>query len=76
LAICICYGVCLISFAVIGWLLILPVIFWIFLGLAFLLAIYYFQLIKDRQKEKCFLAFRRNNWFGMCLFLAIAFSYY
>jgi 4-hydroxybenzoate polyprenyltransferase len=76
LAICICYGVCLIGFAVIGWLLILPVIFWIFLGLAFLLAIYCFQLIKDRQKEKCFLAFRRNNWFGMCLFLAIAFTYY
>ena len=75
LAICICYGVCLISFAVIGWLLILPAIFWIFLGLAFLLAIYYFQLIKDRQKEKCFLAFRRNNWFGMCLFLAIAFAH-
>jgi 4-hydroxybenzoate polyprenyltransferase len=76
LAICICYGFCLLSFAVIGWLLILPVIFWIFLGLAFLLAIYYFQLIKGRQKEKCFLAFRRNNWFGMCLFLAIAFTYY
>jgi len=52
-----------------------PTIFWIFLGLAFLLAIYYFQLIKDRQKEKCFLAFRRNNWFGMSLFLAIAFAY-
>jgi len=75
LAICICYGICLLSFAVIGWLLVLPAIFWILLGLAFLLAIYYFQLIKDRQKEKCFLAFRRNNWFGMCLFLAIAFAY-
>jgi 4-hydroxybenzoate polyprenyltransferase len=75
LAICICYGICLLSFAVIGWLLVLPAIFWIFLGFAFLLAIYYFQLIKDRQKEKCFLAFRRNNWFGMCLFLAIAFTY-
>jgi 4-hydroxybenzoate polyprenyltransferase len=76
LAICICYGVCLISFTVIGRLLVLPAIFWIFLGLAFLLAIYYFQLIKDRQKEKCLLAFKRNNWFGMCLFLAIAFAYY
>ena len=76
LAICICYGICLLSFAVIGWLWVLPAIFWIFLGIAFLLAIYYFQLIKDRQKEKCFLAFRRNNWFGMCLFLAIAFAYY
>jgi 4-hydroxybenzoate polyprenyltransferase len=75
LAICICYGICLLSFAVIGWLWVLPAIFWIFLGIAFLLAIYYFQLIKDRQKEKCFLAFRRNNWFGMCLFLAIAFAY-
>jgi 4-hydroxybenzoate polyprenyltransferase len=75
LAICICYGVCLLSFAVVGWLLVLPIIFWIFLGLAFLLAIYYFQLIKDRQKEKCFLAFRRNNWFGMSLFLAIAFAH-
>jgi 4-hydroxybenzoate polyprenyltransferase len=76
LAICICYGGCLLSFAVIGWLLVFPAIFWIFLGLAFILTIYYFQLIKDRQKEKCLLAFKRNNWFGMCLFLAIAFAYY
>jgi 4-hydroxybenzoate polyprenyltransferase len=75
LAICVCYGISLLSFAVIGWLLGLPAIFWIFLGIASLLAIYYFQLIKDRQKEKCFLAFKRNNWFGMCLFLAIAFAY-
>ena len=76
LAICICYGASLLSFVVLGWLLAFPTIFWIFLGLAFLLSIYYFQLIKDRQKEKCFLAFKRNNWFGMCLFLAIAFAYY
>jgi 4-hydroxybenzoate polyprenyltransferase len=76
LAICICYSVCLLSFVVLGWLLVLPTIFWIFLGVAFLLAIYYFQLIKDRQKEKCFLAFKRNNWFGMSLFLAIAFAYH
>jgi 4-hydroxybenzoate polyprenyltransferase len=76
LAICICYSVCLLSFVVLGWLLVLPIIFWIFLGVAFLLAIYYFQLIKDRQKEKCFLVFRRNNWFGMSLFLAIAFAYH
>jgi 4-hydroxybenzoate polyprenyltransferase len=76
LAICICYSVCLLSFVVLGWLLVLPIIFWIFLGVAFLLAIYYFQLIKDRQKEKCFLAFKRNNWFGMSLFLAIAFAYH
>jgi 4-hydroxybenzoate polyprenyltransferase len=76
LAICICYGASLLSFVVLGWLLAFPKIFWIFLGLAFLLSIYYFQLIKDRQKEKCFLAFKRNNWFGMCLFLAIAFAYY
>jgi 4-hydroxybenzoate polyprenyltransferase len=75
LAICICYGISLLCFVVLGWLLAFPTIFWIFLGLAFLLAIYYFQLIKDRQKEKCFLAFRRNNWFGMSLFLAIAFAY-
>jgi 4-hydroxybenzoate polyprenyltransferase len=76
LSICICYSVCLLSFVVLGWLLVLPTIFWIFLGVAFLLAIYYFQLIKDRQKEKCFLAFKRNNWFGMSLFLAIAFAYH
>jgi 4-hydroxybenzoate polyprenyltransferase len=76
LATCISYSVCLLSFVVLGWLLVLPIIFWIFLGVAFLLAIYYFQLIKDRQKEKCFLVFRRNNWFGMSLFLAIAFAYH
>jgi len=76
LAICICYGICLLSFIVLGWLLAFPMIFWIFLGIASLLSIYYFGLIKGRQKDKCFLAFRRNNWFGMSLFLAIAFAFY
>ncbi len=39
--------------------------------IAFCIAIYHFGLIKNRQPEKCFAAFRHNNWFGAALFVGI-----
>lgn len=73
--ICLCYGIAITSFALLGWHLQFPIIFWCFLAMATLLSVYYYRLIKDRQPDQCFWAFKRNNWFGMSLFLAIAFSY-
>ena len=34
-------------------------------------AIYHMQLVSTREREKCFLAFRHNNWLGGFLFLGI-----
>ncbi len=73
--ICLCYAIAILSFAILGWQLQLPMIFWLFLAIAIALSVYYYGLIKNRQPDQCFLAFKRNNWFGMSLFLAIAFSY-
>ena len=33
-------------------------------------------LIKDRVPERCFLAFRRNNWLGVVVFAGIVLHYY
>lgn len=58
-------------------------------GLAFKLKIYYYfsllaaagfmiyqqYLIKDRDPEKCFIAFLNNNWLGLVIFFGIATSY-
>ena len=34
-------------------------------------AIYHMQLVSTRERERCFLAFRHNNWLGGFLFLGI-----
>ena len=36
------------------------------------LAIYQYQLIKDRDREGCFRAFRNNNWVGAAIFAGLA----
>jgi len=45
------------------------------LGLATLLALYQQYLIRDREPAACFRAFLNNNYFGLCVFLGIAFDY-
>jgi len=36
------------------------------------IALYHFQLIKQRERELCFKAFLHNNWFGAAVFAGIA----
>ncbi len=53
------------------------------LGLAFvagiivaaLIAAYHYTLIKDRDRMRCFAAFRHNNWLGAAVFLGIFVDY-
>jgi len=45
------------------------------LGVATLLALYQQYLIRDREPAACFRAFLNNNYFGLCVFLGIAFDY-
>lgn len=51
---------------------------WIFLlgiACAAAQAIYHYSLIKERQRERCFLAFRLNNWLGAAVFVGVALDY-
>ncbi len=51
---------------------------WFFYGgllLATILAIHHYTLIKDRDRMKCFTAFRGNSWVGLCVFVGVALDY-
>ena len=67
-----CYLVVMICFAWLGAKRDYSIIYWIFYAIAGLLIAHYYILIRGRDRARCFLAFRRNNWLGACLFLAIA----
>ena len=69
-----CYAITMGSFAMIAVRLNLSNVFWVFWTLGLALIFYYYQLVSKRIPEQCFLAFKRNNWLGATLFLAIAFS--
>ncbi len=69
-----CYAITIGSFAMIAVRLNLSNVFWVFWALGLALIFYYYQLVSKRIPEQCFLAFKRNNWLGATLFLAIAFS--
>ncbi|CAH0157589.1 4-hydroxybenzoate octaprenyltransferase [Massilia sp. Bi118] len=74
-AIMLCYAAALGIDLVCGWMLGLR---WWFLGgviVAAGMAIYHYTLIKDRDRMKCFAAFRHNNWLGAALFAGVALDY-
>ena len=50
---------------------------WFVIGwsLAVLCAVYHYRLIRNRDREACFLAFRHNNWLGAFIFLGIVLDY-
>jgi 4-hydroxybenzoate polyprenyltransferase len=51
---------------------------WPFVGgilLAGGIAIYHYQLIKNRDRDLCFAAFRHNNWLGAAIFTGVVFNY-
>jgi len=37
--------------------------------------VYHYALIRDRSRDRCFRAFRHNNWVGLAIFAGIALSY-
>ncbi|MBK1631528.1 4-hydroxybenzoate polyprenyltransferase [Thiohalocapsa halophila] len=45
------------------------------LGAATLLALYQQWLIRDREPQRCFVAFLNNNYFGMAIFLGLVLDY-
>jgi len=39
------------------------------------MAVYHYTLIRDRDRMRCFAAFRHNNWLGAALFIGVALDY-
>ncbi|HSY28532.1 MAG TPA: 4-hydroxybenzoate octaprenyltransferase, partial [Burkholderiaceae bacterium] len=38
-------------------------------------ALYHFTLIRERERLRCFAAFRHNNWLGAAVFAGIALNF-
>lgn len=74
-AVMLCYGATLAILLACGWELGLR--WWFVAGLAAAagIALYHYGLIKDRDRIRCFAAFRHNNWFGAAIFAGIALDY-
>jgi 4-hydroxybenzoate polyprenyltransferase len=75
LAIMSCYLVMLVLLSIIGLMQRLHWPFYVGLGLAAVLAIYHYVLIRRRERQHCFKAFLHNNWVGAVIFLGLLANY-
>ncbi|MBI5110319.1 MAG: 4-hydroxybenzoate octaprenyltransferase [Rhodocyclales bacterium] len=66
-----CYTITLGILGVIGWDQHYGVGYFSGLALAALIAAYHYTLIRERERDGCFKAFRHNNWFGAVVFAGI-----
>ena len=74
-AVMLCYGISLAIILVCGWYVGLRWFFVGGIGIAALMALYHYQLIRTRDRMRCFHAFRHNNWLGAALFAGVALDY-
>ncbi|MBA5688473.1 4-hydroxybenzoate octaprenyltransferase [Rugamonas apoptosis] len=74
-AVMFCYGANLTLLLACGWLLGLRI--WFVTGLlaAAAIAAYHYTLIRGRERDACFYAFRHNNWLGAAVFAGVALDY-
>lgn len=74
-AVMFCYGANLTLLLACGWLLGLRT--WFVTGLlaAAAIAAYHYTLIRGRERDACFHAFRHNNWLGAAVFAGVALDY-
>ena len=49
--------------------------FFIGMAIATACALYHYTLIKDRDRMRCFAAFRHNNWLGAAIFAGVVLDY-
>ncbi len=75
LAIMLCYAAVFAIYAWIGFTQQFGLVYWLGWAAAVGCAVYHYTLIKDRDRMKCFAAFRHNNWLGGALFVGIALHY-
>ena len=74
-AIMICYAVFVGLMAWAGALLELGWPYYAGLLAAAVMAVYHYTLIRERDRMKCFAAFRHNNWLGACVFVGTFAAY-
>lgn len=74
-AIMLCYAIAFVLILIVGWEYGLR--FWFVGGMlvATGFALYHYTLIRDRDRMRCFAAFRHNNWLGAAIFGGIALDY-
>ena len=75
LAIMTCYIVTFALILLVGWQYGLRTWFVIGMAVASACAVYHYTLIRDRDRMRCFAAFRHNNWLGAAIFAGIALDY-
>jgi 4-hydroxybenzoate polyprenyltransferase len=75
MAVMACYTVTLLLLAVAGLMAGLGIVYFVGLVVAEGIALYHYQLIKDRSRERCFAAFLHNNWFGAAVFAGVVGDY-
>ncbi|MFM7482953.1 MAG: 4-hydroxybenzoate octaprenyltransferase [Burkholderiaceae bacterium] len=71
LAVMLCYGMHLLLVALVGASYQMSAWFYLGLVIATCIAAYHYQLIRDRDRLRCFAAFRHNNWLGAAVFAGI-----
>ena len=74
-AIMVCYVAMLSILALGGWRLGLHWPYYIGLGVAAVIVVYHYALIRGRERSACFKAFLHNNWLGAAIFVGLAVSY-
>ena len=74
-AVMLCYGAALAIILLCGWQAGLR--YWFAAGVAVAagIALFHYTLIRDRDRMRCFYAFRHNNWLGAALFAGVAVDY-
>ncbi|SGY99785.1 4-hydroxybenzoate octaprenyltransferase-4-HB polyprenyltransferase [Moritella viscosa] len=65
----------LLCLGILGWLLVLPAVYFVGLILVAGLFVYQQKLIVDRDRDSCFKAFLHNNYVGMIIFASLFLSY-
>jgi 4-hydroxybenzoate polyprenyltransferase len=74
-AVMLCYAIAFAIILVVGWQYGLRLWFVAGLAVAAGCALYHYTLIRDRDRMRCFAAFRHNNWLGAAIFAGIALDY-
>lgn len=75
MAVMLCYGLALAITLAVGWQAGLRAWFVAGLAIAAACAVYHYTLIRERDRMRCFAAFRHNNWLGAAVFGGIALDY-
>jgi len=75
LAIMLCYAISFTLITLVVWSYGLRYWFLAGMGVAVACAIYHYQLIRERDRSRCFAAFLHNNWLGAAIFAGIAMDY-